>query len=282
VEQENKQENKIIKTTLKELGQSMPLGIISHNGAYAKSFNIKKWRMKEERELGEMRDGNRGESVAQFVSRVVSAMCTNVGTYNFENLKDVERLVHISQMFIGDVFYLYVWLRVKSMGDKLNLNVKCHNCSNSFKYAANLTTVEVNSCETYEDAQWTYKLEEPFIIRGKRVESFTMGPPRWTTLENMSGIGGMNTGAAKAGMILGSIIGINEEKDDNGKINQIVLTLNELDDMCKADIEGIANSLDDNVIGPNMAIEGACPKCRSNFVMPIDWSFDNFFGVSSR
>ena len=133
--------------------------------------------------------------------------------------------------------------------------------------------------ETYEDAQWTYELEEPFEIPGAKVTELKPPPPRWTTLENMKSAGGLNTGAAKAGMIAGCIIGI---KDASGKEQQAMLSMVELDEMSKIDLENITARMDENAIGPNMAIEGDCPRCRSNYVTPIDWSYDNFFGSSSR
>jgi hypothetical protein len=281
-EQTENTEKKIKRIPLKDLGMTMPLGILTSDGNYAKSFGIKRWRMKEERELGELRDQNRDASVGQFVATVLSAMCTNVGNHDFEKLKPAEKMVHLSQMFVGDVFYLYTWLRLKSLGPQLKLDIKCPNCSNKFKFSADLNTVEVDTCDRLEDAYWDYKLEEPFEIRNKEVTEFRMGPPRWITLENMKGIGGLNTGAAKAGMILGSIVGIKNWKDAKGEPTPVALAVSELDDMAKVDIEGITSMMDENAIGPNMAIEGECPRCRSNYVMPIDWSYDHFFGASSR
>jgi len=271
-------EKKIKRTTLSELGPTMPLGILTPDGGYAKSFEVKRWRMKEERQLGELRDQQRGDSVGEFVASVLASMCTSVGNHDFEKLKHPEKLIHISQMFVGDVFYLYTWLRFKSLGEELKLSIKCPNCSNDFKFVANLTTLEVDTCDTLEAAKWVYKLREPFEIRSNMVSELLMGPPRWTTLENMKGIGGLNIGTAKAGMILGCIIGIGNKSD----AEQVVLSVNELDEMGKADIESITVQMDKNAIGPNMAIEGECPKCRSKYVMPIDWSYDNFFGASSR
>lgn len=281
--QEKKSEiKKTSRTTLKELGPRMCIGTCSSDGSYIKDFSVKRWRMKEERELGELRDKSRGENVGQFVSRILSHMCTEIGLHKLETMEEPERLLKISQLFIGDVFYIYVWLRTKSLGKDLSLNVRCSNCNDKFKFIANLDTLEVDVCETYEDSMWNYVLESPFSIRGKEVKSFTFGPPRWTTLENLKGIGSMNTGAAKAGMIHGSIVGINEEKDSEGKIQRVMLAPSELDEMEKIDIERITELMDINAIGPNMTIEGECPKCHSNFIVPINWTYDNFFESSSR
>ncbi len=279
---ENKTEKSIKKITLEQLGMVMPIGIATPDGSYSKSFSMKRWRMKEERELGELRDQNRDSSVGQFVASVLSFMCTSIGTNDFDKMKSTEKIVHISQMYVGDVFYIYTWLRIKSLGSQLKLDIKCPNCSNKFKFTADLNTVEVDVCEKAEDAFWDYKLREPFEIRGRLVTELRMGPPKWITLENMKGIGGLNTGAAKAGMIIGSIINIVDWKDSNGKPMPVALAMAELDEMSKADIEKITSLMDKNAVGPNMSIEGECPRCRYNYNMAIDWSYDNFFGISSH
>lgn len=271
----------IKRVTLKELDQLMPLGIANNDGSYTKSFEVKRWRMKEEREIGEQKESHRDASVGQYVGIVLSTMCKSIGNINFEALKKAEKNVHISQMFVGDVFYIYVWLRKNSIGSELQLSVKCPNCSNKFKVDANLDTVEVDVCDKLEDACWNYKLEEPFEIRGRLVTELLMGPPRWLSLENLKGIG-TNTGAAKAGLILGSISGIADWLGEDGKPKQVALTVNELDEMGKKDIEKITNLMDKNAIGPNMSVEGDCPRCRSDYKMPIDWSYDNFFDISGR
>lgn len=275
-------EEKIKKVLLKELGPVMPLGIKNPDGAYSKTFTIKPWRMKEERELGQLRDQNRGSTVASFVSSVLTTMCTNIGFNTIEKMKSAEKMVMISQMFIGDVYYLYTWLRISSLGGKLNMNITCPNCSNRFKFIADLETIEVNTCDSLDDACWDYKLKKPFQIRNKDVNELRMGPPRWSTLENMEGIGALNTGEAKANLILGSIVGIKNWKTPTGEMTPVVLTMAELDEMCKEDIEALTGEMDEHSIGPDMSVEGNCPKCRSNYVDQIDWSYDNFFGASSR
>lgn len=274
--------SKIKTVTLKELGQVMPLGILDGNGNFSKSFDIKRWRMKEERELGEQKELNKDQTIGQFVGIVLSTMCNSIGNLNFETMKRAEKQVHISQMFVGDVFYVYTWLRRKSVGSKLSLNIKCPNCSNKFQLDANMDTLDVNICDTLDDACWDYKLQEPFEIRGRLVTELIMGPPRWTALDSLKGIGSLNTGGAKAGLILGSINAIKDWKDESGNPMQVALTINELDEMGKVDIETLTSQMDKNAIGPNMSVEGVCNRCRSDYHMVIDWSYDNFFDISGQ
>lgn len=270
------------KVTLQEQGPMLPLGVINSDGDYSKDIATKRWRMAEERELGDIRDKNRDVNVAQFVSMVLATMCTKLGNHDLEKMKPEERRAVISQMYMGDVFYAYVWLRMKTLGNELHLNLSCPNCRNKFPFVADLNTIEVDVCDGLDDSLWVYDLKEPFDIRGKQVTSLLLGPARWTSLENMRGVGGMNTGAAKAGVILGSIHGIANWKDDKGKPQKVALAESELDEMVKVDIESITNRIDEHAIGPNMSVEGVCTRCRYNYKLAIDWGYDNFFGDSSH
>jgi len=274
-------ENKIKTTTLKELGSNLCLGT-PKDGGYVKPVRVKKWRMKEERELGELKDHNKESSIAQFVSVVLATMAEQVGHRDFTNpdMKREEKQLHISQMWMPDVFQAYLLLRISAMGNKLALNLTCpYNKKHEFPYDANLLSTDVRTCDTLEDALWDYDLIDPFEIRGKTLKGFRFGPARWTTLESMSDVGSMNTGAAKAGIILGSIHGLIY---DTGEVEALPLAMHEIDDMCKPDIEGITASLDDHAIGPEMAVDAVCPTCNKSFKVPIDWSYDGFFGNSSR
>jgi hypothetical protein len=273
-------QEKIKTTTLGELGPVLPLGI-RKDGTWHKSIVVKKWRLKEERELGRLKEEQRQSSMAQFVAMVLASMADTLGPHNFSsNIKHEEKLLHISNAYIPDVFYAYIWLRVKSLGNELNLNITCPNqrCNHSFPFAADLNTIEVRTAEKIEDAMWDYDLKEPFTIRGNAVKGFQFGPPRWSVMEGMKGIGSANTGGAKAELILGSIQNIVKE---NGETEQLALAMHELDEMCKTDIERITKDLDVHAIGPEMAVDGKCPKCGQEFKSAINWGYDNFFGISS-
>jgi hypothetical protein len=278
---ETPKKTEIKRVALKEQGARLPLGIINTDGTYTKDIAVRRWRMAEERELGELRDKNRDANVAQFVGMVLATMCTQLGRHKFEELKQEERRIHISQMFMGDVFYAYVWLRLQTLGSELHLNLRCPNCGFRFPLVADLETIEVDGCDTLEECMWEYKLKESFEIRGKEVTDLLMGPARWTSLESMQGVGGLNTGAAKASVILGSIHGIANWKDKDGKPMQVALAESELDEMGKRDIEAITNRVDEHAVGPNMSVEGSCQRCRYQYKLAIDWGYDSFFGDSS-
>lgn len=266
------------RVLLSELGPRLPLGVVGPDGAPSKDLAVRPWRMKEERELGALRDSNKNANLAEYVSMVLGTMCQRLGSHDFESsqLKPEQKQLAIGQMFVGDVFYAYVWLRVQSLGPHLILNLSCPRCNHKIDgFAANLETVEVETAETLADAQWEYDLKNPIAIRSERVAKFLLGPPRWNAMEMVRG-GGL--GVAKPAMLKASIHGIGG-KDDH---KPAMLTDTDLDELSKRDIEAMINQINRFNVGPNMSVEGDCPQCKYNFRMAIDWGYDSFFGDSSR
>lgn len=268
------------KTTMGELGLKMPLGIIHTDGSYSKGFKVKPWRMTEEKELAQYRQDGEGQNVATYVSTVVAYMCSVLGHHNFADMDMTERKVIVSQMYMGDVWYVYAYIRREALGSLLKLMLKCPRCRKDFPFTADLTTLNVTAADTLDDTLWEYKLNTPIDIRGKKAEVFYMGPQRWTVAESV--FTDPNSGTAKEVTFRASIRALNDPKD------QIQLADGEIDDLVKLDIEAIASQIDDHFIGPDMSIElGAddpCGHCKykAKRLISIDWTFDSFFGSSSH
>lgn len=262
-------------TTLREQGPKLPLGIAVPNGL-ARDMATQPWKFKQEKELAKLRQDNQDQSIAHWVSMVLATMYTKLGTHDFAETKYEGKRIIISQMIMGDVWYAYLWLRTQTMGPKVNLELKCPACRKPFGFLADLETTEVQVADAIEQTKWLYEMKEPFEIRGKLATQLLLGQPRWEAMEAANHQSGMGDATAKLAIIRGSIHGI------TGQDAMVILTEDELDEMSKIDIESIVAQINSNNIGPNMAIEGACPKCQRDFRLPMDWSYDNFFGVSSQ
>lgn len=262
---------------LKNQGARLPLGVES-GSQYIKDIAVRPWKMKEERELGALRDNNKDANVAQYVSMVLGTMCTQLGPHDFTapSMKLEQKQLAIGQMFLGDVFYAYVYLRLQSLGPDLILNLNCPTCQNKIEnFAADLNSIEVKTCENLAAACWEHELINPISIRGNEVTHLVFGPPRWNALEMLKGQG---MGVAKPAMIHASIHGVGQLET----AQQMVITEAELDEMSKRDIERVTKLIDEHHIGPSMAVEGKCGKCRRDFRLPIDWGYDGFFGDSTQ
>jgi hypothetical protein len=109
-----------------------------------------------------------------------------------------------------------------------------------------------------------------------------MAYPKWSVME--SSRAALSDADVKAYVIQGAIVGINDEQ------TPVALGLAELDELSKPDFEGLQESVNQNFFGPKMGVEGKCtPEVCTRFKRggfefnaPIDWSYRNFFGHSSR
>jgi phage FluMu protein Com len=175
---------------------------------------------------------------------------------------------------MADVFYLYIFLRCEAVGKELDLKLGCPHCRNEFKFTADLASLEVRVTDSPQNALLTYKFKKPFELRGKTVTEVTLGPTLWSALEQVGAKGRLDSGAAKAGIIMGSIRSFTE-------LGAVPIAEHELAKMKKIDIEGLIKKINDEAIGPEMFIEGKCPKCSRSFQHGLEWASEDFFGTSS-
>jgi hypothetical protein len=269
-----KENNKKYETVnFVDLDEKLPLGILD-KGAYNRTVKIKRWTLKQEKELGEIREKNPQARIGQYVSMVIAHMCTQLGPWDFEKLSEVDKLLNISQMFAGDVFYVYCLLRYKSLGKELVLNLQCPRCSNSFPYDFDMGVLKVNSGKTVEDFYWEHKLFEPYEIRGKLCEGFVFRPIKWNTYESINNDEYGGIGEIKSKMILGSLCKLIGQ-------DETILIDQEIEELGKRDIETITNRIENDNLGPDMSVSVKC-KCRYEFITALKWNYDDFFAVSSR
>jgi len=265
---------KVRSVPFSENGSVLPIGIKDSSGQIVRTLESKEWRMKEERELGAAVKKIKETEIGKYISTVLSVLCTKVGPYDFESIKMPERSVHISSMWLPDVFFAYLCLRIQSIGNKLELDVTCDKCGTSFPFVADLNTVNIRSVENYEDSLWEYKPVKPFVMRGKEVTKIIFGPSRWAMMEQIGMDSVSNFGTMKATMLSSSIHAV------EGIEGNFVFTPNDLDDMRKVDIERVTELLDRNSLGPDMSIEDQCANCLQDFRSSITWGAGGFFGVS--
>jgi endogenous inhibitor of DNA gyrase (YacG/DUF329 family) len=271
-DQVEKTGSKITKKTFAEHGATLPLGVLNGN-ELSKEFEVRDWTMKEDRAVGALRDKAGELGVGRFIAEFISKMCLRVGPHDFENMKDAEKILVVNQMFLGDVFYIYVWLRVEALGADLPLEIQCPKCKAPISMKADLNTLDVKSADELGHVRWNYDLKKPFKIRTGDAKTLLMGPPRWSALSGLKGQ--MNLGLARFSAVKGAIWGVEGQGD-------FAIADHEIDEMRKIDIEGIQNSSDEHFIGAEMAVDVECPECGKTSLVSLDWSFDTFFSTSSQ
>lgn len=281
--QETQPEQGFIRTTLKERGPQLPLGVIGMDRNVHQTFETRRWRMAEEKVLGERREvtEKQGGNMGKYVSVVLSNMCSMMGSYDWKDMKPEtpEREAIISQMWMGDVFYAWCWLRLQALGERLPLRPTSPFTGEAFDMVADLGTVEVDIPKSFESTLWTYKLVEPIPFRGKQIKEFLMGPARWASIERLDN---PTLGQAKAAIIAAHIYRLPAFKGDDGEMLELPVLESDLDEMGKRDIEGLADAINDHGFGPIMKVDAVCPKTRRPFEAAIDWKYDSFFGSGSQ
>lgn len=260
-------------TTLAERGPVLPIGIAGTSGQLLRDITTRPWKTKDERALGRMKKPKM--SMAVYVATVVGYMCSRLGPHEWPQDKPIpERVVAINQMYMGDVFFAYVWLRREVIGNELHMNITCPGCGKGFKFEGDLGSTQVQCVHDLNGLDWTYTLKDPITIRKKEVTSFRLRAPKWGALNLPEGEA-LNEATAKITTIRSSIVGINDDA------NEVQLNDDEMDELTKRDLEGIADKLGNDYVGPRMVVEGECPRCDAAFKQMIDWSYDAFFTSSS-
>lgn len=262
-----------VKTSTLRERPLLPIGV-KEGGEVARDIAVRPWRLQEERELGELRSEARDANTSQYAAIVLAAMCTRLGPWQFSDIELPSRRVHISGLTMPDVFFAYIYLRVKAMGPGFKLVITCSRCEHEFPLVVNLEDVEVRYVDDPEQVYWEYDLASPLVIREKEISKFRMGPTRWGSMEQTPA-GLLNLGVAKSQILNGSLYGFPGADD-------MVLAEHELDQLSKRDIEALTVLIDETSLGPDMSVEDKCPRCKGKVRESIDWSYETFFGTSSQ
>ncbi len=271
------QKPKTKRVLLRELGARLPLGVVGSDGSSVnKEIACKPWRGREERVVGKLK-ANSKES-GDFITRLLAYMYTKVGPHDFENMKDEQKRAVLSSMYMGDVFYMYVWLRIQCVNSSLKMTLNCPTCNFGFPFDADLDTIEVRTADDPSQVKWSYTLKTPFDIRGKEAKGFELAPTRWQTMESSVKTaidsGDVNTSGAKMDMIQGCVRQVTGH-------DPMALIEQDYDNMMKVDIEKLSARIDEHEIGPDMSIKEKCPRCKRKFITSLDWGYQSFFEDSS-
>jgi hypothetical protein len=259
--------------TLGELGPNLPIGLAGEGGRLAKDFEVKPFRFKEEREIEKLKN-KPGLSVGAFVSSMLGLLVARVGSTDIEKLKDAERQLFFGQMWFCDVMYLYVYLRVEALGPVVGIDVPCRMCRAPFQFHGDLRGMDVRVVDDPQELRRKVALKTGLPLRSALRKNLTTRPVHWLASLNRD-LGD----AAQAKMMLfqHSV----EEVEGIPPHELALVPESAFDELTKFDAEILSRHIEDSTPGPQMVIEAQCPRCQSQIVSPLNWSYDSFFGSSS-
>lgn len=272
----------MIKTTMGERGDLLPVGMSgTPDGPRMRDVSFRNWTARDEKAVGAYRDKDRTLNPAQFATRVLAHFLRRFGPWDFDSMTEPERINAVRTAWGADVFHAWVQLRRRALGDDLAMSLTCGFCKFEIpEYRVDLSTMEVDVLGDDEGLERTVPLRDGFEFRGEVRKAPVLNPIRWSTYEGFKsfGDGALNTGELKAGVILGSIVGV------EGLKGALVLPDNAVDEIGKFDLELLVREINAGQPGPDLSIEVPCPKCGSQIRRSVSWVYDSFFsmGGSSR
>lgn len=261
------------KQTLKELGAILP---VPHKGLAAKDFSFKPWRLEQEKLVGQLKSKHKQTGI--FIRELFSVMLEKLGGQDWSTMDKSKRLLVLNQMPLGDMFYLYVWLRTEAMGFGLAMgDIKCAACGHKHKdFSADLESLEVRVKEEGDADTLEVKLRKPFKMGDVEVTTLVLGHSPWDIMEKMEISDAGNDGLVKEAMLMRSIVG---SKTNQGEAKLDTHTL--IQNIAKVDLEELTDAMDEHNGGPVLGLKFDCEKCGEEVARPLEWAYDYFFGNSS-
>lgn len=277
--QSNSNKDKYIKTKLGELGSRLPIGV-EVNKKLIKDIASRPWRFKEEKELGAYRDENKGLTLGAFISHMMSMMMTKIGPHNFSEpitkATAPERSLIVNQLYLGDVLYMYGYLRKVCLGKDVHSVIPCPFCELKNERILNLDELDVFVVDDPSRLIQEVELYDGVKIFGELRKKLKVRPPTWMIMQNQDMFG--DNLALRTGLLINECVVGAEGIEGN---NPIVIIENDMDEMSKMDIELLSATIEDTP-GPKMAVELDCARCRQQSLQIIDWRYDAFFSSVSQ
>ena len=262
--------------TIADWGQQLPIGVETE-GKFIRSFELTPLNWAIERNINTQWSSRRDRlNLGEYVGTILANTVTQVGNQDITKFKHEKKLLIFNRMYQADVFYMYAYLRLMTLGKEMDLGeITCPSCSHRFPFVADLTTLEVAIVEKPSDLICNVELKNGFDMGGDHKTKLKMKPPMWSMLGS-----NLPTNFNESEMFLAMLTNCVVEIE--GMPEGSVLTEREVSQFSKYDVEICRDVMDNVIAGPRWEIDDECPKCGEHFYDLVDWTYSRFFGVSSR
>lgn len=265
---------------MSELGPHLPVGFEVPGEPRSRLFRLRPFRLKDEKHLGALREKGKGMTMGTFVNGVLSHMVQTVGPHSFDAMKERDRAMVVTNLYMADVLYMYLYLRYDALGadEPVAMQLKCPSCRSDFLFKGDLGSVKVRVVgDEVRTLRRTYQLRDGVAINGRQTNVLYLEPLKWSAFERPE-FNVHNRAQREAATIRHSIVGC-EGWDAK---YPFIFTDNDMDELTKYDLEGLVDDIEAHSPGPQMTIEAECNVCRTSFRAMMDWSYDSFFSRSSQ
>jgi ribosomal protein L40E len=271
----------MVLPTLADCGRKLPIGVLIEDddgkgASLNKRFDLIPLSWPIERAIGRYWQKRREHlSISEYVGVILAFTASQIGDKDMTKLKVVERLEFLNQLFMGDVFYMYAYLRLISMGNELiikGLQCIADECRHRFNYTADVSSLSVIKFDSIQEIEQTITLPDGFEYASDVRTKLVVRPPLWNVM------GDPNFALSEQDSFESTIISSVVQIDDLPR--GAILTPKDFDAFTKTDIEFLKEQSEMILAGPRWTVEGVCPKCQEQFFFELDWTFESFFGRS--
>lgn len=259
--------------TIKELGHVLPIGFKDNTNLIHKDFSFKEYTWELEEELGEIKEKEPDLEMGPYISEILCHSLINIGDIKINEMKEnYKKRALLRSLYYADVLYMYVCLRIDSLGHELAMNpFKC-KCGNTVKYIGDLRTLGV---KIPENTIKKIKLKDGMTYATKNLKNITVGPLKWSFMETKDNNIFNNKAKTILEVIRNSVISI-----EGAPEGPVFITSGHLRSMKPREVLQLYNKIDQINAGVSLVIEGEC-GCKRKFYEAIDWRYENFFDPSS-
>ena len=268
---------------LKDLGARLPIGVL-REGVLLKDFSLREYFSPLEKAFGKWKVEHAADPNSTHLTKLLALLLTKLGGESFLHNPDddppdaAKEMYRISQCYMPDVIYMYVFARVQELGHELKYPI-AHGCGYVGTADYDLRELEVVCCEDPSELLRSIQLVHGVKHGGEICKKAYVQPMKWYHMETpeaeeaQKDLTLMKLYLTERSMMLETKV-----KDE---IVQVVPNELSLSTLRKLDTELLARGVSDLNLGARLVSEGKCPKCKEDFFQPMDWTYDNFFDESS-
>jgi len=271
--------------SVKELGFNLPIGIVE-GGKFKRGFTFNEYNYDLEKDVARFRRMNEQIPNTRIVTKVLSVCVNQLGgkplipeEVTDPNQREIVAMQKIGQLFMADVYYLWIRLRMEELGTEYKSPFACLSCRRQGEILTDMESMDVFCVNDPSILEKEVKLQKGLKFRdGSLKKTVTVNPVRWCQLDTPEMVNvASDPMSMKLHFIRHAITGI------QGYSEPVVLMDEEIGSLRKVDVEILSGAVNYTNLGPSMTLTGKCPnqECKAPFTWPLDWDYDSFFSTIS-
>lgn len=261
--------------TLQEYGKRLPVGIVQDD-ELLKDFDIEPLNWGKEKKVStklNSQEWKRKMTLSNYIGMILAYTVKSIGGRDISSFSIEKKLNLFKEMYQGDIFYMYAYLRLITSGSELALqNIECtNNGDHKFGCIIDVSSIKIMNIESINELYREFELKDGIMLDKELRKKITIIPPKWKVLSMSS-----NTSEAEVleKIFLDSIYKI------EGFSEELQFPEAVLNNLSKNDMNIIEENVNYMTTGPLWVAELTCPQCETEMLWAVDWTFKDFFTSS--